>query len=314
MDLELLRVFVKVAEQRSFTRAAEQLEMPKSRVSTQVAALEAALGTRLFQRSTRVVELSTDGAELLPRAERLLAEADELGAMFHAPRTLRGTVRVDLPINLARDFVIPRLPELFATYPQLEVLLSTTDRRVDLLREGFDCVVRVGALADSTLVARRIGVLELVNCVSAGYAKKHGVPRTLEQLDEHHAVHYSLRFGADTASFEWHDGAKTHERPMKSLLTVNNADAYRAACLAGLGLIQAPRIGVDAALATGLLLEVLPDYQATPMPVSLVHPYRRGAPQRVRAVMAWLAEMLGPRCALPATRARSGATKVAGPR
>ncbi len=314
MDLELLRVFVKVAEQRSFTRAAEQLEMPKSRVSTHVAALEAALGTRLFQRSTRVVELSTDGAELLPRAERLLAEADELGAMFHAPRALRGTVRVDLPINLARDFVIPRLPELFATYPQLEVLLSSTDRRVDLLREGFDCVVRVGALADSGLVARRIGALALTNCVSPGYAKKHGLPHTLEDLERHYAVHYSLRFGADAASFEWQDGDRVRERPMKSLLTVNNADAYRAACVAGLGLIQAPRIGVESALATGLLLEVLPTYQAAPMPVSIVHPYRRGAPQRVRAVMAWLAEMLGPRCALPTLRTRTGTTKAAGPR
>lgn len=296
MDLALLRVFVKVAEQRSFTRAADQLEMPKSRVSTRVAALEAALGVRLFQRSTRVVELSADGRELLPRAERLLAEAEALDTMFRAERHLRGTVRVDLPINFACDHVIPRLPAFFSAHPQLELLLSTTDRRVDVLRDGFDCVVRVGALADSALVARRIGAMELVNCASAEYLKRRGVPRSLDDLDDHYAVHYSLRFGADAAGFEWTEGREVHERPMKSLVTVNNADAYRAACLAGLGIIQAPRLGVEAALSEGRLVEVLPAFQAAAMPVSIVHPYRRGAPQRVRVVMAWLADVLGPRC------------------
>ncbi len=297
MDLDALRIFVKVAELSSFTAAGGQLKMPKSRVSMRVSELEASLGSRLLQRSTRVVRLTPDGEQLLPHARRLLADAEDLAVMFQAPSGLRGTVRVDLPITIARDFVIPRLPELYALHPQLEVVLSTTDRRVDVVREGFDCVLSVGSLADSGLVTRRLGVLTLVNCVSAGYATRHGTPRTLDELDRHLVVHYSVRLGNEAPSFEWVEGGAVHERRMKSVVTVNNTDAYRAACLAGLGLIQAPRIGVDASLRSGLLVEVLPRHLAAPMPVSLVHPYGRSAPKRVRAVMAWIAQQVTPRLA-----------------
>ncbi len=297
MDLDALRIFVKVAELSSFTGAGEQLKMPKSRVSMRISELEAQLGSRLLTRSTRVVLLTPDGEQLLPRARRLLADAEDLDAMFQAPRSLRGTVRVDLPINIARDIVIPRLPELFLLHSQLEVVLSTTDRRVDVVREGFDCVLSVGTLADSGLVARRLGFLTLANCVSAGYATKHGTPRSLDELERHLVVHYSLRLGSEEPSFEWVEGERVREKPMKSLITVNNADAYRAACLAGLGIIQAPRMGLDASIQAGVLVEVLPQHTAAPMPVSLVHPHGRSVPKRVRAVMAWLAQQVTPRLA-----------------
>ncbi|NUO50377.1 MAG: LysR family transcriptional regulator [Polyangiaceae bacterium] len=295
MDIDALRVFVKVAELSSFTRAADQLKMPKSRVSMRVSELEAQLGSRLFQRSTRVVRLTPDGEILLPRARRLLDEAQDLETMFQAPSGLRGTVRVDLPINLARDFVIPKLPDLLTLHPQLEVVLSTTDRRVDVVREGFDCVLSVGNLKDSGLVTRRLGVLTLANCVSAAYAAKRGAPRAIEDLDDHLVVHYSLRLGRETPTFEYIDDGRLREKPMKSLVTVNNADAYRAACLAGLGIIQAPRLGLEPSIASGLLVEVLPQYVAAPMPVSLVHPHGSSVPRRVRAVMAWLAQQITPR-------------------
>src|SRR5690348_8340352 len=132
MDLDALRIFVRVAELASFTRAAEQLGMPKSRASLRVRALEEALGTHLFQRTTRVVRLTPDGEQLLARARRLVLEADEVSAMFHAPSTLRGRVRVELPVTMAREVVIPRLPELLASYPNLELVLGTSDRRVDV--------------------------------------------------------------------------------------------------------------------------------------------------------------------------------------
>ena len=296
VDLDSLRIFTKVAEQKSFTRAGEQLKLPKSRVSARISALETELGTRLFQRSTRVVELSEDGRRLLPRAEQLLAEADQIETLFQVSRGLRGTVRVDLPVNLACDVVIPRLPEWFATYPNVELLFSTTDRRVDVLREGFDCVVRVGALVDSTLLARKIGTLELANAASPDYLERHGVPRSPDDLERHLVVHYSLRFGSDAPSFEWQADGVVHEHPMNSVLTVNNADAYRTACLAGLGIIQAPRIGLDSAFANGQLVEILPSFRAAPMPVSIVHAYGRGVPRRVRAAMTWLAKVLAPRC------------------
>lgn len=295
MDVDDLRVFVKVAELASFTRAADILGMPKARASLRIAALEATLGARLLQRTTRTVRLTPDGEQLLPRARQLVIDADELAAMFQAGRALRGVVRVDLPINFARDTILPRLPELLAAHPHLELQLSTTDRRVDVVREGFDCVLSVGTLTASDLTAQRLGELTMATCASPAYLKKHGTPRTLADLAGHLLVHYSLRLGSDPPTFEYRDGDRYRVLRMRSVVTVNTADAYRAACLAGLGLIQVPRVGVRGLLEDGSLIEVLPEFPSEPMPVSLVHPHGRNVPRRVRAVMAWIAAVIRPR-------------------
>lgn len=294
MDLESVRIFVKVAEVANFTRAAEHLGMPKSRVSLRVRALEEELGGQLLQRTTRTVKLTPDGEQFLARARRLVVEADDLASMFLAPSNLRGRVRIDLPINVARSVIIPRLPEFIAQHPNLELMVSTTDRRVDLLREGFDCVLRIGSLRDSSLMAKRLGMLSMMNLVSPGYVRKYGIPRDLDDLDRHFLVHYSSSFGADEPTFEYPDGQGYRERPMRALVTVNNADAYEAACLAGLGIIQAPRWGRANALQSGHLIEVLPEYRCAPMPVSLVHAHGRNVPKRVRAVMSWIGQLLEP--------------------
>src|SRR5688572_16037499 len=139
MDLQAVRIFVRVAELGSFTRAGEQLGLSKARASIRVQELEAELGCQLLLRTTRAVRLTEDGEQFLPRAKRLVLEADELSGMFQARSTLRGRVRIDLPIRFARDHVIPRLPELLSTHSQLELLVSTTDQRIDVVREGFDC-------------------------------------------------------------------------------------------------------------------------------------------------------------------------------
>jgi DNA-binding transcriptional LysR family regulator len=297
VDLEAVRMFVKVAELGSFTRAAAHLGLSKARASLRVSELEAALGSRLLQRTTRAVHLTPDGEQFLVRARHWVAEADEIAAMFQAPSTLRGRVRIDLPVNLARNLIIPRLPEFFAAHPQLELLVSTTDRRVDVIREGFDCVLRVGALADSGLVARRLGELQMLNLASPAYLLARGTPRTLADLDGHLLVHYSLAFGTDEPNFEYPDrGQRTGyaSRPMKSIITVNSADAYLAACVAGLGIIQTPRIGMLQSLASRAVVEVLPELTCEPMPVSLVHAHASNVPKRVRAVSAWLSQLLVP--------------------
>ncbi|MFM2417489.1 MAG: hypothetical protein RL385_2212 [Pseudomonadota bacterium] len=294
MDLDSLRAFVRVAELGSFTRAAEQLGLAKSRVSSRVDALETALGTKLLLRTTRAVSLTPDGALLLGRARGLVRDADELAGLFSAPRALRGTVRVDLPIHLARALVIPRLPELFAAHPELSLVLSTTDRRVDVVREGFDCVLRVGTLGDSRLVSRRLGALPMVACASPAYLLKYGTPRTPADLVQHRVVHYAARLDGGAPSFDYREGRRSVSVPMQSSLTVNAADAYTAACLAGLGIIQSPRVGLASHLATGSLVEVLPDYRASAMPVSLLHAHGRSVPKRVRAVMDFLARVLAP--------------------
>lgn len=296
MDLDALAIFVKVAELQSFTRAAEHLGMPKARASLRVQALEAELGVRLLQRTTRTVRPTNDGEQLLPRAKQLVLEAEEVGAMFQGHRALRGLVRIDLPINFARELVIPRIPELLAQYPQLELQISTTDRRVDVVQEGFDCVLSIGNLRESGLVAQRLGSLETINVASPGYVKKYGLPRTLSDLDRHLIVHYALTFGTVQPGFEYKRGKGYAMYPMKSVITVNSADAYRAACIAGLGIIQAPHIGLTRTdVEEGLLVEVLPDHPAEPMPVSLVHPHGRSVPKRVRAVMSWVAGIITPR-------------------
>jgi DNA-binding transcriptional LysR family regulator len=297
VDVEALRVFTRVAELASFTRAAAQLGMPKARASLRVAALEAQLGARLLQRTTRTVRLTREGEQLLPRAARLVAEADELGALFQASRTLRGVVRVDLPITLARDVIIPRLPELRAAHPQLELQLSTTDRRVEVIREGFDCVLSIGRLTASRLIARRLGALAMANCASPAYLRHHGTPRALAELDRHLVVHYAQALGADPPTFEYPTGRGYALHPMRAAITVNSADAYRAACVAGLGIIQAPRLGVRALLEAGELVEILPELASEPMPVSLVHPHGHHVPKRVRAVLGWLAAVMAPQLA-----------------
>jgi DNA-binding transcriptional LysR family regulator len=297
LDLDNLAAFLKVAELASFTRAAAQLGMPKARISARVQALEDGLGVRLLQRTTRTVRLTPDGEQLVPRAQQLVVEADEVETMFQGSRALRGLVRVDLPITFARDFIIPRLPELLATHPQLELEVSTTDRRVDVAREGFDCVLSIGNLRASGLVAIRLGALQMANCASAGYVKKYGLPRVLADLDRHLLVQYEPSFGTTPATFEYREGRGYAQYPMKRVVAVNTADAYRTACIAGLGIIQAPRMGLRTLIEDGILVELLADLAAEPMPVSIVHPHGRKVPKRVRAVMSWLAGVMQPRLA-----------------
>jgi DNA-binding transcriptional LysR family regulator len=294
MDIDSVRIFVRVAELGSFTRASEQLGLSKARASIRIQELEAELGCRLLLRSTRAVRLSEDGEQFLPRAQRLVLDADELASMFRAPSTLRGRVRLDLPIGFACDHVIPRLPEFLAAHPQIELLVSTTDRRVDLVREGFDCVLRIGKLSDSGLIARKLGVLPMVNCASPGYLAKHGTPTALADLEQHWMVGYSPVLGGEPPSFEYPDGKHFRELPMRSWLSVNGTDAYHAACVAGLGIIQVPRIGARAGLASGELVEILPELECERMPVSLVQGHAQRAREPLRALMTWLGRLLAP--------------------
>ncbi|WP_342245495.1 LysR family transcriptional regulator [Pseudomonas sp. OTU5201] len=286
--LELLRTFVRVSELSSFTQAADSLGLPRSTVSDQVQALEELLGTRLLQRTTRKVQATQDGLLLYERSRELLTQMDELEGLFREDATaLTGRVRVDMPTVLARKVVMPRLAEFTGRHPGLELEVSSTDRRVDLVREGFDLVLRVGPVLDTSLVARSLCALPLVNCASRTYLATHGVPRTLEDLAKHRLVHYASVLGSRSQGFEYLVGGKVRHLSMAGSVTVNNAEAYSAACLGGLGLIQVPLHGVRDHLASGELVALLPEYQAPPLEVTLLYAHRR-LPQRVRAFMDWL--------------------------
>ncbi|MBU2050699.1 MAG: LysR family transcriptional regulator [Gammaproteobacteria bacterium] len=293
--LDQLRCFLRVAELGSFTGAADSLGLPKASVSLAVQRLEAEVGVQLLHRTTRRVQLTADGAQFQTRAHDLLHDMDDLQGMFRVDTSqLKGRLRVDMSSGLARQLVIPQLPSFLAQHPGVEIELSGTDRRVDLIREGFDCVLRVGPLDDNTLVARPLGRLPIVNCASPAYLAARGVPVTLGDLAGHALVHYVGTLGQRSPGFEYHDGEGYRSLPMRGAVTVNSGDGYTAAALAGLGIIQVPRLGVRRALADGTLVEILPDCLAEPMPVSLLYAQRRHLPRRVAAFMEWAATVIRP--------------------
>lgn len=295
MELDTIRIFAKVAELASFSRAAEQLGLTRARVSSAVQQLEAEFGTRLLHRTTRRVHLTPDGEQCQERCRELLGQADDLQAMFvRSPAALRGRLRIDLPNKLACNFLIPRLPEFLAEHPSVEVELGTTDRRVDPVQDGFDFVLRVGTLVDSGLIGRRLGVLRQTNYASPAYLAERGAPRSIADLARHRLVHYAPTLGTASPGWEYTEAGRVKHQPMAGVVTVNSTDAYEAACLAGLGLTQAPVLGNRGLLARGALVEVMPDFVAPPMPVSLLYPDRRHVAPRVRAAMGWVAAVLAP--------------------
>ncbi|WP_422843824.1 LysR family transcriptional regulator [Acidovorax sp. M2(2025)] len=293
--LDRMQIFARVAELASFTQAAQVLGIPKANASLAVQQLEAQLGTRLLHRTTRRVQLTQDGQVYYERCKDLLDDVEELQTLFAQPEgaALRGRVRIDMSTGIARQLVLPRLPELLQRHALLEVELSSTDRRVDLVREGFDCVIRVGPVAEPGLVARPLGLVRVATCASPAYLARKGTPRSLEDLAQHELVHYVSTLGTRSAGFETQDGSgNARFHAMAGRVTVNSAEAYLGACAAGLGLIQAPLLGVRELIDRGLLVEVLPDHPAPPMPVTLLYAHRRHLPQRVRVVMDWLAEVV----------------------
>jgi DNA-binding transcriptional LysR family regulator len=293
--LEAMQIFIRVAELASYTRAAESLGMPKASMSTAVQQLEREFGTQLLHRTTRKVQMTLDGRAFYERSKDLLADMDELQTMFQqGPQSLRGRLRVDMPTGVARTIVIPQLSKFLRQHPLLEIELSSTDRKVDLIREGFDCVLRIGSLEDSSLIVRPLGMFPIVNCASPEYVRTHGMPRNVEDLAHHQLIHYAGTLGSKPLGFEYHDGTAYRTIAMPGSITVNSAEGYQAACLAGLGIIQAPAAGVRPLIEQEALVEVVPHLRAEPMPVSLLYAQRRNLSRRVQVFMAWVAEVMAP--------------------
>jgi len=291
--IHAMQLFVRVAELESFSRAAESLGVPKGSVSRQIQALENQLGTQLLHRTTRRVSLTQDGMVYYERAKDLLTNLDELDGLFLLdPASISGRLRVDMPVAIARNLVIPRLPQFLQQYPGIELELSSSDRLVDVIREGFDCVVRVGTLKDSGLIARPLGKLSVINCASPDYLARFGYPEGLDDLASHAVVHYALNLGSRAQGFEYYDGDETRWVKTGGILTVNSTETYQASAIAGLGIIQVPRIGARDALRAKKLLEILPQYRPRPMPVSLIYPHRRNLSRRVHLFMEWLTGLM----------------------
>lgn len=296
-NLDALMLFCRVAEMMSFTRAAESLGIQKGRVSAVIRQLEADVGATLLHRTTRSVQLTEDGRAFYSRARDLLAEAEALQSMFADKGVpLRGRLRIDMPTVLAQTLFIPALPQLMEAHPDLEIELSSTDRRVDLVQEGFDCVIRLGPVVDDTLIARPMGKLRMINAASPGYLERFGTPQTIEDLlsQGHRMVHYIRNFGSKPDGWEYpvNEGYKTLMLP--GMMKVNSVQTYHEAGLAGMGLIQAGYSALAPHLANGTLVEVLPALRPAPLSVSFVVAHRRNLSQRVRAFMQWSEALLKP--------------------
>jgi LysR family transcriptional regulator for bpeEF and oprC len=292
-QLKTMQIFRCVAECKSFAQAAERMELPRPTVTNAVQSLERQLGVRLLQRTTRKVSLTLDGATYFERCVRLLNELEDVNALFlGSDRLPSGVIRVDLPERLARLHVIPALPDFFARYPDIQLKLTANDRFSDLVGEGIDCAVRAGTLRDSSLIAKRIGVMQQINCASREYLERYGRPQTLADLSRHFAVNYfSSQTGRDL-EWEYHEDGKDHFIPMRSMISVSSSEAYVAACRAGLGLIQAPGMSMESLLASGALEEVLPKWRPSALPFSVVYSHTKHLSPRIRVFVDWLAESL----------------------
>ncbi len=298
-DLSSLIVFVRVAEMGSFTRAADSLGIQKGRASAAVRKLEEEVGVRLLHRTTRTVQLTEDGRAYHARARELLANIEDMQTMFaNDDVALRGRLRIDLPTELARTTIVPALPEFMASNPELELEISSTDRQVDLVQEGFDCVLRIGPIGDETLIARLLGRLRMVNAASPAYLARHGVPQSLDDLRSqgHRTIHYSRTLGTKPYGWEYPNGddGEYETLSVPGSLHVNSVQTYEAAGLAGMGLIQAAYSGIRQHLESGAMVEVLPQFRPGPLDVSLVVAHRRNLSPRVRAFMKWVEGVLQP--------------------
>ncbi|WP_322044219.1 LysR family transcriptional regulator [Paraburkholderia sp. J67] len=295
--IDLFRVFARVVECANFTRAANTLGMPRSSVSAAIQDLENRVGTRLLNRTTRKVTTTQDGAAFYERCQRLISDVEETENLFRsADFAFAGTLRVDMPGRIGRLIVAPALPAFLDAYPQIDVEINATDRPVDLTEERIDCALRVGTLVESELIARPIGTLSLVNVASPAYLARHGTPRDPGDLAHHIAIGYASPSNGRLAPWEWVDGNTTRTLAIKGRVAVNNAEAYIACCLAGLGLIQIPAYDVEAHIRAGELVEVLPEYRAAPMPVTLLYLHRQHLSRRFQAFADWLVELVRSRC------------------
>ncbi|WIA62568.1 LysR family transcriptional regulator [Stenotrophomonas sp. BIO128-Bstrain] len=294
--LDQYRIFVQVAEMGSFIKAAHALEVPRASVSAAVQQLESAMGTRLLHRTTRQVRLTADGVQLLERVRLFLCDAEDIEQLFHASqRRISGRLNVDVPSRIARRLIAPALPGFLRRYPGLQLALGSTDRAIDLVHEGVDCAVRIGALHDSSLVARPLGHIALINCASPGYLREHGVPAGPDDLLQ---GHLSVGYASPSTGRElpWDYVVSGQERlvAVPSRVIVNNAESYIACSVAGMGLIQIPRFDVQHLLDRGELVEVMPGFRAAPMQVSLVYPNRRQRSRRLNAFIEWFEALVRP--------------------
>jgi DNA-binding transcriptional LysR family regulator len=284
--LDAMRLFTRVVERRSFTLAAQDMETPRSTVTQVIQQLETRLGVRLLQRTTRVVSPTLDGEAYYRRCLAILADVENAEGAFTGAKP-GGVLRVDVQGTLARHFLLPHLPAFFAEYPGIELQMSETERWIDIVREGVDCVLRYGHLPDSELIARRVTMLDRLTCASPEYLARHGTPASPDDLAGHRMIGLRSITTGDLRPLEFGLEGEVRHVAVPATISVTGTESFLATARLGLGMFQPPRFHVAEDLARGTLVEVLADWRPPPGPVSLLYPPTRQLSPRVRAFIDW---------------------------
>lgn len=290
--LQAMEVFMKVVDAGGFTRAAEQLHMPKATVSTLVQALENRLSVKLLNRTTRQVNVTADGAAYYEHCRRILGDIrDTEDSLSRTHASPSGRLRVEVPSGLGQRVIIPALPDFYRRYPDIAMEMGCGDRPVQLIEEGVDCAVRGGALPDSTLIARRVGILHFITCATPEYLALHGRPAHPDQLAGHDCICYIRSSTKQLLAWDFErDGESLRSTP-HGRFAVNSSEALMTAGLAGLGIMQLPSFLADDYLRSGKLERVLEDWDTDPVPLHVVYPQNRHLSATVRAFVEWVAEL-----------------------
>lgn len=286
---DAMRVFTRIVERRSFTQAADDLGLPRSSVTDAIKGLEARLGVRLLQRTTRQVSPTLDGEAYYQRCLALIADLEDAEGAFAGAKP-SGLVRVDVHGTQARHFLLPGLGRFLETYPAIRLHIGEAHQALDMVREGFDCILRAGTLSDSPLIRRKLADLSRGTFASPSYIERFGEPRTPDELEDHRIIGLFAPDAASVSPLIFTDRGKERQLTPPAVVTVTGPETNVACACLGLGLIQVPRYRVAPELASGALVEILADYPPTPLPVHVLYSHTRQLSPRVRVVIDWMAE------------------------
>jgi DNA-binding transcriptional LysR family regulator len=287
---ETMRLFIRIVERRSFTLAANDSAVPRSTVTTVIRKLEERLGVRLLQRTTRTVRPTLDGEAYYRRCLSILDDIEDAEGAFSGSGAPKGLLRIDVQGTLARHFLMPGLPKFFERYPGIEISMSETDRWIDPVQEGVDCVLRYGDLPDSDLVARRVGTLERLTCAAPAYLERFGVPEKIEDLHRHRVVGLRSLTSGHLANLDFRVGTTLKSIAVPAIFSVTGPESYQLGLRLGLGLAQVPWFHVEEEIARGRLVELLADTPPPTAQVSLLYPRNRQLSPRVRVFLDWAAK------------------------
>jgi DNA-binding transcriptional LysR family regulator len=288
--LRAMEVFVEIVRRNGFAKAAEALDTSPANVTRYLNDLEAHLGTRLLNRSSRRMSLTESGEALYERARAILEDVAEAEAVSSSS-TLhpRGTLRINAPLSFGVLHLAPLWPRFLARYPDIELDVALSDRVVDIVEEGYDMAIRISRVAANTHAARKLATSRNIACAAPEYLKKHGMPRTPEDLLEHSCIGYRYSATADEWNFIDVDG-RMHTVKVPCVMHTNNGDTARAAAVGGAGVIWQPQFIVGPDLRAGRLVEVMPGFRMPDIDILALYPSRRHLSAKVRVMVDFLVE------------------------